>query len=192
MSSLHWVFGYGSLMWDPGFRVVESVTARLDGFARSFCLRSTRYRGTKEAPGLVLGLDEDPAAHCTGIALRFADQDRDEVLAYLREREMVTYAYREAILPVTLSDGRRVEALTYVMQRDHAQYAGNLSPCEQARIISGAQGLRGPNADYLFNTTRHLAQIGLSCAELDKLSEDVRRLIAERGRGHSEGDGKPG
>ncbi|TRW95711.1 gamma-glutamylcyclotransferase [Paracoccus sp. M683] len=186
MSSLCWVFGYGSLMWDPGFHVVESATARLEGFARSFCLRSTRYRGTTESPGLVLGLDEDPQAHCTGIALRFPETERDQVLAYLRQRELVTHAYREAVLPVTLSDGRRVEALTYVMRRDHAQYAGGLPPREQAQIISDAHGQNGPNADYLFNTTRHLAQIGLPDAMLDALSEDVRRLIEERNR--SSGD----
>lgn len=192
MSSLRWVFGYGSLMWDPGFRVVEQISARLDGYARSFCMLSKRYRGTDEAPGLVLGLDEDPAAHCTGIALRFAEADHDEVLAYLRERELVTYAYREAILPVTLSDGRQVEALAYVMQRDHEQYAGGLPPCEQARIISVAQGQRGPNADYLFNTTRHLAEIGLSDAALDRLSEDVRKLIEARGHSDRQGGGKRG
>lgn len=177
MSSFCWVFGYGSLMWDPGFQVVESSAARLEGFARSFCMLSTRYRGTDEAPGLVLGLDEDPNAHCTGIALRFSEAERDQVLAYLRERELVTYAYREAILPVTLADGRQVEALTYVMRRDHVQYAGGLPPCEQARIISGAHGQRGPNSEYLFNTTRHLTEIGLSDEALEKLSEDVRRLI---------------
>lgn len=182
MSSLTWVFGYGSLMWDPGFHVVESMTARLEGYARSFCLRSTHYRGTEETPGLVLGLDEDPEAHCTGIALRFADEDRAAVLSYLRERELVTHAYREAVLPVTLSDGRRIEALTYVMRRDHVQYAGGLPHCEQARIISGAHGLRGPNADYLFNTTRHLAQIGLSDASLEALSKDVQRLLQMQGR----------
>lgn len=177
MSSLCWVFGYGSLMWDPGFHVVESVTARLEGYARSFCMRSTQYRGTTETPGLVLGLDEDPQAHCTGIALRFDEADRDGVLAYLRERELVTHAYREAILPVALSDGRHVEALTYVMRRDHEQYVGQLPPCEQARIISGAHGMRGPNAEYLFNTTRHLTEIGLSDAALDALSDQVRHLI---------------
>lgn len=141
MSSLCWVFGYGSLMWDPGFHVAEQITARLDGYARSFCLRSTRYRGTAEAPGLVLGLDEDPAAHCTGIALRFAEEDRDAVLAYLRDRELVTHAYREAILPIALADGRRVEALTYVMRRDHVQYAGGLPPVSR-RASSRARGGR--------------------------------------------------
>lgn len=139
---------------------------------------STRYRGTDEAPGLVLGLDADPQAHCTGIALRFDDADHDTVLAYLRERELITYAYREAVLPVTLADGRRVEALAYVMRRDHAQYVGGLPLCEQARIISTAHGQRGPNADYLFNTTRHLAEIGLEDDTLHSLSEDVRRLLA--------------
>lgn len=185
MSSLCWVFGYGSLMWDPGFPVAEQATARLDGFARSFCLISTHYRGTKEVPGLVLGLDEDPTAHCTGIALRFAEEDRDRVLAYLRERELVSNAYREAVLEIKLSDGRRVQALTYVMRPEHEQYAGRLPPCEQARIISGAHGLRGPNADYLFNTTRHLAEIGLADAMLDALSEDVRRLMQARGAANS-------
>ncbi len=185
MSLTSWVFGYGSLMWDPGFPVIEQVTARLDGFRRSFCLQSTHYRGTHEAPGLVLGLDEDPEGHCTGIALRYPDDQRDEVLAYLRERELISNAYREEVVQIDLSDGRRVQALTYIMRRDHVQYVGGLPPCEQARIISGAHGLRGPNADYLFNTTHHLAQIGLADAMLDALSEDVRRLIAARGQGEN-------
>lgn len=176
MSSLCWVFGYGSLMWDPGFHVAEQITARLDGYARSFCLRSTRYRGTAEAPGLVLGLDEDPAAHCTGIALRFAEEDRDAVLAYLRDRELVTHAYREAILPIALADGRRVEALTYVMRRDHWQYAGGLCIDEQAAIIAGAAGRRGPNRDYLYNTAAHLAEIGLPDSDMEALAAEVRRL----------------
>ncbi len=169
-------------MWDPGFPVAEQVVARLDGYSRSFCLLSTHYRGTHETPGLVLGLDEDPNAHCTGIALRFVDEDRDRVLAYLRERELISNAYREEIVELDLNDGRRIQALTYVMCPEHEQYAGGLSPCEQARMISHAHGMRGPNADYLFNTTRHLAEIGLADQMLDALSENVRQLIEARGQ----------
>ncbi|MCF3973902.1 gamma-glutamylcyclotransferase [Paracoccus salsus] len=178
MQKNSWVFGYGSLMWDPGFRPVETVKARLTGYARSFCLRSTRYRGTEDAPGLVLGLDAEPGAICSGLALRIPDDQHDEIMVYLRERELDTGAYREMVLPLTLEDGRQVEALSYVMRRDHWQYAGGLCRREQARIIARAQGGRGPNCDYLFNTARHLAEIGLADEWLDQLADEVRRLLA--------------
>ncbi len=179
MHKISWVFGYGSLMWDPGFQPVQILKAHLKGYARRFCLRSTHYRGTEEMPGLVLGLDEQPGAACSGLAMRIAKEDHDEVLAYLRARELVTDAYREAVVRVTLEGGRSVEALTYVMRRDHWQYVGDLCRDEQAQIIARAEGGRGPNADYLFNTARHLAGIGLADAELDKLSEEVRRLLRD-------------
>lgn len=177
MRKVDWVFGYGSLIWDPGFAPAETARAWATGYARSFCLRSIQHRGTAMHPGLVLGLDEQPDAECSGLALRIADADHDEVLAYLRVRELVTDAYQEAILPLRLEDGRRVEALAYVMRRDHVQYAGGLPLTEQARIIAGAQGGRGPNAEYLFNTAAHLAQIGLGDATLDDLSAKVRKLL---------------
>lgn len=179
MNGVNWIFGYGSLLWDPGFHPEETAKARLTGFARSFCLLSTRYRGTEEEPGLVLGLDEAEGAICSGLALRIADRDHDEVMAYLHAREMDTGAYRETIVPLALEDGRRIKALAYVMRRDHEQYAGGLCLQEQARIIARAHGGRGPNADYLFNTTRHLAQIGLTDDALEQLSDQVRRLMAE-------------
>lgn len=179
MNRINWVFGYGSLLWDPGFHPAETAKARLAGFARSFCLRSTRYRGTEDMPGLVLGLDEAAGAECSGLAMRIADPDHDEVMAYLNAREMDTGAYREAIVPLALEDGRRIEALTYVMRRDHVEYAGGLCLREQARIIARARGGRGPNADYLFNTARHLAQIGLTDDALEQLADQVRRLMAE-------------
>ncbi len=175
-----WVFGYGSLMWDPGFKPAETVKARLTGYARKFCLRSTRYRGTEDAPGLVLGLDRERGAICSGLALRIPDDSHDEVMAYLRDRELDTDAYREMTLPLSLEDGRQVQAVAYVMRRDHWQYAGALCVNEQARIIAHAAGGRGPNADYLFNTARHLAEIGLADQMLDQLSDDVRRLLAQR------------
>lgn len=178
----HWVFAYGSLLWDPGFDAEERVTARLSGYARSFCLRSITYRGTPEAPGLVLGLDEEHGAHCTGIAMRIEPAAWAEVQTYLRGRELTTSAYREAVLPVDLVDGRRVLAMTFVMQRDHVQYAGGLALDEQARIIAAAHGGRGPNADYLFNTAAHLRQIGLGCAQMDALSAEVRAILVTASR----------
>ncbi|QIR85235.1 gamma-glutamylcyclotransferase [Paracoccus sp. AK26] len=179
MRKIDWVFGYGSLIWDPGFAPAETARAWLTGYARSFCLRSIQHRGTASLPGLVLGLDVQPEAECGGLALRIADHDHDEVLAYLRARELVTDAYQEAILPLRLEDGRRVEALAYVMRRDHVQYAGGLPVDEQARIIAQAHGGRGPNADYLFNTAAHLAQIGLGDSDMDHLSDKVRRLLEQ-------------
>ena len=170
-----WVFGYGSLMWDPGFEHVERRLARLEGHARRFCLRSVRYRGTPEAPGLVLGLDPAPEAACEGVAFRVAPALREPVVAYLRERELVTYAYREAVLPVRLQeDGRTVEALTYVVDPDHTQYAGRLSPAEQAAIIATRHGPKGSNRAYFDNTLAHLAECGIADAELEALARLVR------------------
>lgn len=174
------MFAYGSLIWDPGFDVAESIEARLSGFSRSFCMQSVAYRGTVDSPGLVLALEEDPQAFCRGLALRVPDALWPETLAALRARELTTNAYREAVLPLDLRDGRQVDAVTYVIRRDHSQYAGGLSIDEQARIIARATGQRGPNCDYLFNTSRHLAQIGLPDAGLDDLARRVAVLIAER------------
>ena len=143
----HWVFAYGSLMWNPGFDYAERCEARLIGAHRALCVYSYHYRGTPEAPGLVLGLEEWPGHVCTGLALRVEDRLWPEVSARIRAREMVTEAYRETQLPLALADGRRVEALAYVMRKDHVQYCGELAPEAQAEIIAGAAGGRGPNAD---------------------------------------------
>lgn len=175
--SEHWVFAYGSLMWDPGFPVAESVGGRVDGYARSFCMTSVVFRGTIEAPGLVLALDEKPGAHCQGLALRVESAHWEASYADLRARELATEAYHELVLPIWLGDGRRIEAITYVMRRDHAQYIGTLSLDEQARIISRAVGGRGPNADYLFNTADRLTRLGMQDAELDRLAHHVRDLM---------------
>lgn len=174
----HWLFAYGSLMWNPGFEVAELAVARLEGWHRSFCLRSIQHRGTPELPGLVLGLDDAPGAVCAGLALRVAPDRWPEVLAEVRRRELVTDAYREAELPVSLADGRVVNALCYVMRRDHWQYAGALPPEEQARVIASARGGRGANAEYLFNTASHLSELGLADPEMDALARRVRALTA--------------
>ncbi|MBE0454693.1 gamma-glutamylcyclotransferase [Roseovarius autotrophicus] len=171
-----WVFGYGSLVWNPGFDTIERVIARLPDYRRSFCMRSIHHRGTPETPGLVLALDRVPGGSCEGVALRAASDRADEVLAYLRERELISSAYLEQRLEVALADGRRVEAVTYVVDPDHGQYCGGIDLEEQAQIIARAHGGRGPNTEYLFNTTAHLQELGLHDGELDWLVRRVRHL----------------
>lgn len=169
-----WVFGYGSLLWHPGFAHVETALARLEGWHRSFCMWSIHHRGTPERPGLVLALDAEKGAHCDGLAFRVPAAARDEAVTYLRERELVSSAYVEKTLPVSLADGRRVEALTYVIDPDHAQYCGGMSFAAQARVIARATGGRGSNPDYLYNTAEHLARLGIEDEDLTWLAAKVR------------------
>jgi cation transport protein ChaC len=181
-----WVFGYGSLMWRPGFAFLERRLAILRGYKRAFALRSVRYRGTPEKPGLVLGLDWDPNAACTGTAFRVCASEADAVRDYLTAREMVTRSYFEIAYPVTLlcpgeGQGQPVEALAYVLDRTHVQYAGGLSLDEQARIIATAEGPGGPNAEYLHNTVAHLRELGVADSDLESLDEQVRRLCGAQG-----------
>lgn len=176
-----WVFGYGSLIWEPGFPVAERHVARLDGYARSFCMRSIHHRGTEERPGLVLALDLQDGAHCEGVAFRVSPGAEDETLSYLRERELVSSAYLERILPVETAKGIRVDAVTYVVDTDHVQYCGGLPLEEQARIISQASGGRGPNFEYLYNTAAHLEELGLSDPDLVWLQNKVREILYEVG-----------
>ena len=173
-----WVFGYGSLLWNPGFEIAESAAARLNGYARSFCMRSIHHRGTEEDPGLVLALDAIEGAACEGLALRVADGQEDATLAYLRERELISSAYLEKMLPVRLADAREVTAVTYVIDPDHVQYCGGLPLEEQAGIIAQAHGGRGPNSEYLYNTAAHLREIGLADADLNWLENRVKTLCA--------------
>jgi len=171
-----WAFGYGSLLWNPGFDAAEAVIARLDGYARSFCMRSIHHRGTEEDPGLVLALDTAPSASCTGLALAVAEGDEARVLAELRERELISSAYYEDHVPLALADGRKVEALAYIINRDHGQYCGGLPLEEQAQIIAKSVGGRGPNPDYLYNTEAHLREIGLNDPDLAWLAARVREI----------------
>ena len=172
-----WVFGYGSLLWNPGFDVAETVRAMLDGYHRSFCMRSIHHRGSEVAPGLVLALDAATEAACAGVALRVAPGTEDATLAYLRDRELISSAYLERRLDVTLEDGRIVVALAYVIDPDHVQYCGNLPLEEQAQIIAHATGGRGPNHEYLDNTAQHLTALGIPDPDMDWL---VRRVAAIR------------
>jgi glutathione-specific gamma-glutamylcyclotransferase len=173
-----WIFGYGSLIWHPGFTPARQELAVLQGWHRSFCMRSIHHRGTETAPGLVLALDAQQGASCAGVAFQVAPGEEPAVMAELRARELVSSAYLEAVLPVTLASGAVVQAVTYVIDPDHVQYCGGLPLDEQAQIIAAAVGGRGPNAEYLFNTAHHLAELGLPDAELAALASQVRALIS--------------
>jgi cation transport protein ChaC len=154
-----WVFGYGSLMWRPGFAFEERHGARLKGFHRSLCVYSHVHRGTPEQPGLVLGLDR--GGSCRGVAFRVRHAHREETIAYLREREQATSVYLERVLPVTLDDGRRLAALSYIADRGHRQYAGRLPQPELLRLVRQGRGISGPNPDYVRLTHAHLMEMGV-------------------------------
>ncbi|MEL6599073.1 MAG: gamma-glutamylcyclotransferase [Pseudomonadota bacterium] len=164
-----WVFGYGSLIWNPGFDFVTRQRATLHGFHRSFCMTSVNYRGTEQDPGLVLALDALTGGSCTGVGFEVGPDRAAETYDYLTERELITAAYLETIQPITLVDGRQVDALTYVIDRDHVQYAKGLSLDQQADIIARAAGRSGPNRDYLANTLTALAEIGIADPEMEAL-----------------------
>jgi cation transport protein ChaC len=171
-----WVFGYGSLLWNPGFPVAETRVARLHDWHRSFCMSSIHHRGTPERPGLVLALDHAPGAVCHGLAFRVAARHAEETLGYLRARELISSAYIETRQEVALVEGGlQGEVLTYVIDPDHAQYR-TLGLEDQARIIAGATGGRGPNDEYLENTAAHLHALGLPDPDLDWLVTRVRQL----------------
>ena len=167
-----WVFGYGSLMWRPGFAHTETCRARLHGFHRSLCVWSHIYRGTRERQGLVLGLDR--GGSCVGLAFRVPSELREEALAYLRDRELVTSVYLERMLPIRLEGGDSAVAVAYVVDRGHEQYAGALEEAEAARIVSGAVGQAGPNEDYVLNTIEHLKALGIR----DHWLEEVGRRVS--------------
>lgn len=172
-----WVFGYGSLLWNPGFDCVEQVVATLPDWHRSFCMSSIHHRGTVAHPGLVLALDAADGAVCHGLALRVKPGTEDAALAELRERELVSSAYLETQLMVDLADGRRVQAVTYVIDPNHEQYVHHDLET-QARIISSAIGGRGPNTEYLYNTASLLADLGIEDADLNWLSTRVRQIAS--------------
>lgn len=173
-----WVFGYGSLIWNPEFAPVERTLATLPAYRRSFCMRSIHHRGTVDAPGLVLALDEAPEALCRGVAFRVAPGQEQETLDALRLRELVSSAYLERRVPLRLDDGRAVEAYAYVIDQSHVQYCRDLSLEDQARIIGDAVGARGRNDEYLFNTSMHLNDLGIGDPELDWLADRVASFKA--------------
>ncbi len=173
MGSERWVFGYGSLMWRPGFPFAERRAATLHGRRRAFCIYSVHHRGTYQRPGLVLGLA--PGGATRGAAYRVDEADWAQTYAYLLEREQPTETYIEARRHVRLEDGRRVEAVTFLSDVNHPQWAGALSLERQAQLIRGAMGLSGRNVDYLADLVDHLREMGVR----DRAMERLLGLVAE-------------
>lgn len=164
-----WVFGYGSLMWRPGFAYAEAVRGRLFGFHRSLCIYSYVHRGTPERPGLVLGLDR--GGSCTGMVFRVNGRDHDSVMAALRERELVTNVYIERRLPVHLATGDRIVAVCYIADRQHQQFAGSLRADDAARRVSVSRGQSGHNVDYVASTLTHLQDMKIRDHWLEDVAE---------------------
>ena len=171
-----WVFGYGSLIWRPGFEFVERVPAHIIGMHRSLCIYSFDHRGTPERPGLVLGLDFGGA--CRGIAYRVTASKRLATLRYLREREQTTAVYRELVHGVMLAGNpeRRVDALCYAVDRGHPQYAGRLSHNRQLQIVRQGHGRSGNNRDYVVETVKALESLGIVDHDLHVVAERLRGM----------------
>jgi cation transport protein ChaC len=168
-----WVFGYGSLIWRPGFAFVERIGARLHGYHRALCIYSHVHRGTPDLPGLVLGLDR--GGICRGVAFRVAAELAAETIDYLRAREQATAVYLERRLGLTLDDGRRLQAVTYIADRGHPQYAGRLPEEEVLALVRQGKGVSGENPDYVRRTHEHLHEMGIHDPLLAHLVAELDR-----------------
>ncbi len=173
-----WIFGYGSLMWSPGFRSSEKSAGRVHGYHRSLCVYSTRYRGTVKRPGLVMGLCR--GGSCWGMAFRVAAHQAPRVLANLWRREMRNHVYEPRFVRVRVRSGREVRALAFVADPEHRQFAGDLSIRRTARLVAQGRGQRGRNVDYLSFTLAHMHELGVRDPHLDRILLAVLALRSRR------------
>jgi cation transport protein ChaC len=160
-----WVFGYGSLMWSPCFAYREKRLARVHGYHRALCILSTRYRGTHSKPGLVMGLCR--GGSCWGMAFRIDSRDVRQCLARLWRREMPRRVYEPRLVPARLRGGRRVRALAFVADPNHASYVRELDLHGRARLVAQGIGQRGPCVDYIRNTLEHMHELGVRDPHLE-------------------------
>jgi len=174
-----WVFGYGSLIWNPGFAHVGVQQGLLRGAHRSLSIISHHHRGTRERPGLVFGLTR--GGSCRGMVFEVAAAEWSGVKAYLDQRELITSVYRETLRKVMLADGREVRALTYLVDGTHEQFAGALSLESQLAKIRAGVGISGRNVDYVLNTARHLAELGIRDRALMLLARELEKESGGRG-----------
>jgi cation transport protein ChaC len=162
-----WVFGYGSLMWSPGFRYSEKETALVRGYHRALCILSSRYRGTPEKPGLVMGLCR--GGSCWGMAFRVPSARVRRVLAALWKREMLNKVYKPTLIPVTVAPGRRIHALAFVADTSHRQFVRELDLHGRARLVAQGIGQRGRCVDYIRNTLEHMLALGVNDPHLARI-----------------------
>ena len=166
----HWVFAYGSLMWNPGFATAETQPARLHGWHRALCIYSEHYRGTPQKPGLILGLLA--GGSCRGLAHRLPSDGYDAARRYLWDREIRNDGvYQEVVRPLHLGDGRTVKALVYLADRTHRQFADKLPIDRVVELVRHSRGTTGTNLTYLNNTLAHLRELGLRDPVLETLAQ---------------------
>ena len=165
-----WLFGYGSLMWNPAIRFAERLPARVRGWNRGYCLWLPLGRGTPDNPGLMLALDR--GGRCAGVALRIrAAEARNELLLAWR-REMFTGAYTARWVRAETGHGT-VRAVTFVANRHHPRYAGRLDEAVIAARIALAAGPLGSCATYLAETIAALHALGLNDRGLERLQRRI-------------------
>lgn len=175
-TATHWVFGYGSLIWNPGFPHVSAQQGLLRGAHRSLSIVSHHHRGTVEQPGLVFGLTRGGA--CRGMVFEVADAQWPDVYAYLQEREQVTSVYRDVMRPVRLADGRAIKALAFLVDERHEQFAGHLSLEQQLAMVRAGVGISGRNIDYVLNTYKYLRELGIRDRQLMALADLLAKEAA--------------
>jgi cation transport protein ChaC len=172
-----WVFGYGSLMWSPEFNYAERKSARVHGYHRALCILSSRYRGTPEKPGLVMGLCR--GGSCWGMAYRVHNGQAKEVLDVLWKREMLNYVYAPRFVPVTVGT-RRVQALTFLADTTHRQFVGELDVDGRAKLVAQGVGQRGRCVDYIRNTLDHMRELGVHDPHLARILDAALMLATDK------------
>lgn len=179
-----WVFGYGSLMWSPGFSYKDKALGRIHGYHRALCILSTRYRGTRRKPGLVMGLCR--GGSCWGMAFRVDAARVRHALARLWKREMPRHVYAPRLLRVQLPSGRYVRGLAFLADPAHPAYVRELDLHGRARLVAQGIGQRGPCVDYIRNTLEHMNEVGVHDPHLERI---LRAALALRGDGSGAGAG---
>lgn len=168
-----WIFGFGSLMWNPAFHFVERRTARIHGFHRQFCLWARAGRGSPERPGLMLSLE--PGGSCTGVAYRIKPALAATELDVIWRREMLTMAYRPVWTRAYTPRGPE-PAIAFSANRGHERYIAGLEDTVIARYLATGAGPLGRCCDYLFDTVAHLRQLGIRDRRMEALEARVRKL----------------
>jgi cation transport protein ChaC len=172
-----WVFGYGSLMWSPGFSFKEKALGRVHGYHRALCILSTRYRGTRRKPGLVMGLCR--GGSCWGMAFRVEAARVRQALVRLWRREMPRRVYAPRLLRVKLGSGRQIRALAFLADPTNPAYVRELGLHGRARLVAQGIGQRGPCVDYIRNTVDHMQEVGVHDPHLERILHAALALRAE-------------
>ena len=171
-----WIYSYGSLMWDPGFRFVEVRQADIEGYQRRFTLRIELGRGSWQFPALMLSL-EPQAGRCHGLAFRIAAETVHAESAILWRREMLRGGYSPALLPMSTPQGP-ITALAFVSNTTHSAYVGELSLDETVAMIASGRGVLGTNREYLVQLAQQLDALGIEDPYVKELHRQIDACVA--------------